>query len=161
MRFPRPLLIRLRLWHEPADLPVVATLVAWPKRAFLVLAVAWLSGYVNAREDPRPPQLLFAQFTAAGDTTQSSEGRQIMNAVELANFAMLLYKLKPPPLLAILPQLGLVLIDMKGYILSVGILPCLLLWNRVLLAVTALECLALPVRHSMQCPLRAGEEEHY
>jgi len=70
MQFPRPLLIRLRLWHESADLPVVATLVAWPKCAFLFLAVAWLSGYVNSRVDPRPPQLLFAQFTAAGDTTQ-------------------------------------------------------------------------------------------
>jgi hypothetical protein len=62
-----------------------------------------------------------------------------MNAVELANCAMLLYELKPPPLLAILPQRRLVLIDVKGYILSVGILPCLLLRNRVLLAVIALE----------------------
>ena len=70
MRFPRLLLIRLCLWREPADLPIVATLVAWPKRTFLVLAVAWLSGYVNAWEYPRPPKLLFARFTAAGDTTQ-------------------------------------------------------------------------------------------
>ncbi len=72
-----------------------------------------------------------------------------MKAVELANFAMLLHKLKPPPLLAILPQQRLVLVYVKGDILRVGILPCLLLLNRVLLAVAALECLALPVRQSM------------
>ncbi len=72
-----------------------------------------------------------------------------MKAVELANFAMLLHELKLPLLLAILPQQRLVLVYVKGDILHVGILPCLLLWNRVLLAVTALECLALPVQQSM------------
>jgi len=105
-----------------------------------------------------PPLLPTAcrQQVARHVVPPASEGRPIMNEVELANFAMLLYELKPPPLLAILPQRCLVLIDVQGYILSVGILPCLLLWNRVLLAVAALECLALPVRHSMRCPSRAG-----
>ncbi len=70
MQFPHPLLIRLRLWHELVDLPVVATLVAWPKRAFLVLPVAWLSVYVNSWKYPRPRELLFARSTAAGDTMQ-------------------------------------------------------------------------------------------
>ncbi len=70
MQFPHPLLIHLRLWHELADLPVLATLVAQPKRAFLVLPVARLSVYLNAWKYPRPRKLLFAQSTAAGSTTQ-------------------------------------------------------------------------------------------
>ena len=86
----------------------------------------------NAATAHCPPLLPTArrQQVARHVVPPASKGGPIMNAVELTNCAMLLYELKPPPLLAILPQQCLVLIDVKGYIVSVGILPSLLLWNR-------------------------------
>ena len=85
----------------------------------------------------------------------TTKGGPIVEAMELANLGMLLHKLEPSLLLAILLQRPRVLVDVEGYVFRCGILPCLPLLNRVLLAVAALECLGLPVRHSMQTPSRA------
>jgi len=72
----------------------------------------------------------------------TAEGGPIIPAMELTDLGALLNELEPPPLLAILAH---------GHldVLHGGILPCLLLRNGVILAVGALECLALPVRDIM------------
>ncbi len=77
------------------------------------------------------------------------KGGPIVEARELANLGTLLNKLKPPPLLAVLAQGHLVLVDMEQDVLCGGVFPCLLLWNGVYLPFGALERLALPVWHSM------------
>ena len=64
-------------------------------------------------------------------------------------------ELELPPLFAVLAHGHLVLVDVEQDLLHGGILPCLLLRNRVLLAVGALERLALQVRHIMQTQSRA------
>ena len=85
-----------------------------------------------------------------------AKGRPIVQAMELTNPRALLHELQPPMLLAILAQTDLVLVDVEGYVLRGSVLLCLLIWNRVLLAVAALERLTLPVWHSMRTPLLAG-----
>jgi len=73
----------------------------------------------------------------------------IIPAMELADLGALLNELEPPPLLAILAHGHLVLVDVERDVLRGGVLPCLLLQNGVILAVGALEHLALPVRDIM------------
>ena len=74
----------------------------------------------NAATANCPPLLPTArcQQVARHVVPPASKGGPIMNAGELANCAMLLYELKPTPLLAILPQRRLVLIDVKENIFS-------------------------------------------
>ncbi len=67
-----------------------------------------------------------------------------------------MHPLQLPILLAFLAQEDLVFIHMEQDVLRGSILPCLLLWNRILLAVAALDRLALPVGHNMLTPLQAG-----
>jgi hypothetical protein len=77
--------------------------------------------------------------------------------MELAYLCALLHELQPPTLLAVLAQTDLVPVHVEGYVLHGSVLLCLLLWNRVLLAVAALERLTLPVlQHSMRTPSRAS-----
>ena len=75
-----------------------------------------------------------------------AEGGTIIPAMELADLGALLNELELPPLLAILAHGHLVLVDVERDALRGGVLPCLLLRNGVILAVGALEHLALPVR---------------
>ncbi len=104
---------------------------------------------------PLPPTG-HCQHVAGGIGPPTAKGRQIVQVMELANLCALLHKLQPPTLLAVLAQGDLVLVHMEGYVLYCSVLSYLLLWNGVLLAVAALERLALPVRHSMRTPSCAG-----
>ena len=127
------LLVCLRFGNKGAAFPVVCTLIAWPQNALFVFSIAWLCGGFNER-DPRSLKLTHSRRQPDKEPPSSHQGPE----------------LELPPLFAVLVHGHLVLVDVEQDLLHGGILPCLLLRNRVLLAVGALERLALQVRHIMQ-----------
>ncbi len=137
---------------------VVATLnlLVERERHPLTIVIVAVAADATTHDHPPIPPTAHCQHVAGGMVPPTAKGRPIVQAMELANRRALLHKLQLPTLLAILAQTDLVLVHMEGYVLRGSVLLCLLLWNRVLLAVAALEHLTLPVQHSMQTPLLAG-----
>ncbi len=135
---------------------MVATLNLLVERERHPLTVVAVAADATVRDRLPLPPTAHCQHVAGGMVPSTAKGRPIVQAMELANLCALLHEFQPPTLLAVLAQTNLVLVHMEGYVLRGSFLLCLLLWNGVLLAVAALECLTLPVRHSMQIPSRAG-----
>ena len=133
---------------------IVAALDLLVKRERHPLTVAAVGADAAALD--RPPLLITArhQTIAGGMVAPAAEGVSIIQLMELADLGALLNGLEPPPLLAVLAHGHLVLVDVERDVLCGGVLPCLLLWNGVLLAVGDLERLAHPVRHIMGTPSR-------
>jgi hypothetical protein len=135
---------------------VVSSLYLLIEREWHPLTVVVVTANATKRDHPPLRLTVRCQHVAGGMVPPTAKGRPIAQAMDLTNLCVLLHELQPPMLLAILAQGDLVLVDMEGYVLCGSVLSPLLLWNRLLLAVTALERLALPVQHSMQTLMRTG-----